>query len=331
MNQKITFFLRAKNIDYSIEKVFNTVISNLDFNYKAKIFNVKYNRVNFTSIYKNILDCYKNRNDINHITGVINYCVFALPYSRTIITIHDLISIDRGKGLKKYFFWFFFFYLPLKRVKYVTCISDSVRESLIKYKCCSINKITVIPNPISDEYIYNIQKFNSICPRILHIGTRSHKNLERVIQALENVNCHLIIVGNLTNEQKILLHTYKIKYTNKIALSDNEILNEYIQCDIVSFPSLYEGFGVPIIEAQAIGRVVLTSNIAPMNQIAGKDYFFINPNNTQSIRNGFLKFIEDNTLRENLIKNGLENIKKYRANVITNMYQNLYFKIINEN
>ena len=166
---------------------------------------------------------------------------------------------------------------------------------------------------------------------ILHIGTRNHKNLDRVIQALENINCHLIIVGNLTNEHKTLLETYKIRFSNKVALSDREIFNEYIQCDIVSFPSLYEGFGVPIIEAQAIGRVVLTSNIAPMNLIAGSKYFLINPYSIQSIRYGFSKLINDNNFRENLIKVGLENVKKYRANIIANMYQKLYFKIINDN
>lgn len=76
---------------------------------------------------------------------------------------------------------------------------------------------------------------------MLHIGTRPNKNLERVIEALEGIKCHLRIIGKLTSEQEKLLSEKKIKYSNGINLTDEEILNEYILCDIVSFPSLYEG------------------------------------------------------------------------------------------
>ena len=62
MKYSITYFFRAKNVDFSIEKVFSSVISNLETNFETKIFNVEYNRVNFISICKNIIDCHRNKN-----------------------------------------------------------------------------------------------------------------------------------------------------------------------------------------------------------------------------------------------------------------------------
>jgi glycosyltransferase involved in cell wall biosynthesis len=239
-----------------------------------------------------------------------------------------MISIERGKGFKRVFFWFFFFYLPIKRCKYVTCISESVRDALLKYKCCRPSKLVLIPNPVSDSYIYSPRFFNKNNPRILHIGTRPNKNLTRVIRSLYNVPCHLIIIGELENLELILLNELKINYTNKTHLSDDGILQEYIDCDLVSFPSIYEGFGLPIIEGQAVGRPVLTSNILPMKQVAGENYYLVNPYSEDDIRNGFLTLINNEELRNKMIENGLMNVQKYRTNVVASKYLDLYLKIL---
>lgn len=77
--------------------------------------------------------------------------------------------------------------------------------------------------------------------KILHIGTRENKNLFRVIQALHNISCELRIIGELTEEQIAALRKYGINYIVKTHLTDNEIVKEYRECDIVSFPSIYEG------------------------------------------------------------------------------------------
>jgi len=324
----ITFFFRTKDLDFSIEKIFKLIIPTISLKYSTKSVSVPFFRIKLSLILKNLIFCRGHRSEINHITGVIHYCSLALPYSRTIITIHDMISVEKGKGFKKIFFWFFFFYLPIKRSKYVTCISESVRDALLHYKCCPASKLTVIPNPVSDSYIYMPKDFNKDCPRILHIGTRPNKNLQKVIKSLYLVPCHLIIIGELLNQELILLNQLNINYTNKFKLTDSEILNEYIDCDIVSFPSVFEGFGMPIIEGQAIGRPVLTSNILPMKQVAGDNYYTIDPYNVDSIKTGFLTIINDVELRKEMIELGLVNVQKYRTEVIASKYMDLYFKIL---
>ena len=83
---------------------------------------------------------------------------------------------------------------------------------------------------------------------------------------MNGIDCHLRIIGKIDINIQTLLDENKIDYTNAFNLSDNEIIEEYKKCDIVNFPSTHEGFGMPIIEGQAIGRVVLTSDLSPMNQ-----------------------------------------------------------------
>lgn len=326
---KIALYFRAKGADYSIERVFDSIIPKFDLNLSVSQIYVPHYLIRFTYILQNLIHCKNNKSEVNHITGVIHYCAFILPYSKTIITIHDLISVEHGKGLKKMIFWFFFFYLPLKKCKYVTCISESVRDSLIKYKCCPASKIVVIPNPVSDSFVYFPTVFNQEFPQILHIGTRPNKNLDSVIKALIDIPCHLVIIGEIGTSEQILLKENRIKYTNKKNLSDDEILKEYIDCDIVSFPSLYEGFGVPIIEGQAIGRPILTSNISPMKEVAGENYYLINPYDVRDIAKGFKDLIHNSELRSNLIAEGLLNVKKYNSDSIANMYMELYSKILN--
>jgi glycosyltransferase involved in cell wall biosynthesis len=269
----------------------------------------------------------KNSGKINHITGDIYYTVLGLPANNTLITIHDLGIYNNSKGFKRIFFYYFWYYLPIKKAKYITCISEFTKKEIEKKIKCNVDKIKVIHNPISFSYTYSPKEFNEANPRILHIGTRPNKNLERVIEALEGIKCHLRIIGKLTSEQEKLLTEKKINYSIGINLTDEEMLNEYELCDIVSFPSLYEGFGMPVIEAQAVGRVVLGANIEPLIEISNQAMCCVNPYDADSIRSGFVKLISSKGYRNNLIEKGLENIEKFKPEVIANQYYKIYESI----
>ena len=98
----------------------------------------------------------------------------------------------------------------------------------------------------------------------------------------------------------------------------------YQQSDIILFPSLYEGFGLPIIEGQKAGRPVITSNISPLSDIAGGAAHLVNPLDHLSIRKGVQKVIDDNEYRESLCVAGLKNVKKYSSEKIAEAYLELY-------
>ena len=158
----------------------------------------------------------------------------------------------------------------------------------------------------------------------MHIGTFWNKNLERTIQALEGINCHLRIIGEIDNHILQLLQEKNIKFSNAKNLSDEEIRQEYINCDIVNFPSIYEGFGMPVIEGQQTGRIVITSAIEPIKEIAGKAVIFVNPTNIQSIHDAYIKAIEDDKLRNEIIQKGLDNAKRFQVKDIAKQYLELY-------
>lgn len=330
MNRKyhVNLIFRMKNADYSIEKVFKPLQPIFDKHFVVDDCYVPYYKVSLWSIISNMWFAFCHRKDINHITGVMHYCALLLPKKNTIITIHD-INLP-GAGLKRKILMWLFVQLPVKRAKYITCITEATKRELLDECPKASDKVLVIYNPISPELKYSKKEFDAENPRILHIGTRANKNLERVIEALNGVKCCLVIVGQLSNIQKSLLKANHINYINKFRLTDQEILSEYVSCDIVSFPSLYEGFGMPIIEGQAIGRPVLTSHLAPMTEISGDAVLYVDPKSVNSIRQGFLEIIRNESLRKDIVANGLNNVKRFDADVIAKKYMALYNIILSK-
>lgn len=326
---KVTYFYPARST--SIKRVFQAF--NRNVNDRDEL-DEPCEEVTPMGIFRNLLFTFRNRNrggGINHVAGGIHYCCLALPAKNTILTIHDTVSLNYYKQnkIKYLFIYFFWYYLPLKHIKYITSISPKTKEELgMLFPWCK-SKIVFIPNALSPGFIFSpATKFSEI-PRILHIGTRENKNLKRVIKALDGLPCHLRIIGKINKEIKSLLLEHKVEYSNNFNLTDQEILLEYKKCDIVSFPSLYEGFGMPIIEGQAIGRPVITSNLSPMKEIAGGGACLVNPCSVESIKNGFLKIISDETYRKDIINCGLDNVRHYNKDSVSSQYISLYHKLVN--
>lgn len=333
---KIQYYFRyPNNLNRSIERVFEAVISGIQQSSDIKtesIFAKAFKFWPLAMIYNIVRMGIKSwkKDQINHITGDIHYVSLMMPKSHTVLTIHDLVILhdyNAPKWLKK-FVYYVWYYLPLKHLKHITCISEETRKDLIKFFPFAESKVSVIPNPILGDYT-STPLPNNNPPTILHIGTRPNKNLERVIEAVSTLKCHLRILGRLTEEQMELLNRFKINYSNTFGISDNDIIKEYEKCDIVSFPSLFEGFGMPIIEGQASGRPVLTSNIEPMKSVAGNCAVLVNPNDIKDIRRGFSRLIDSPEYRKVISDKGIVNTEKYSSANIAEQYINYYSNILN--
>lgn len=325
----IQYVFRNRKAGYSIAKVFNTFIPNID-NYEK--LELPFARASLLCVLQNSLYLirHKRKGALYHLTGNVEYCALFLPKKRTILTIHDLVLLNHNKygKIKKIVFFYLWHYYPFKRAGIITCISEKTRNDLLHFFPWANHKVVVIPNPVDPAIKYFKKAFNKQNPVILHVGTRENKNIERVAEALSGIKCVLRVVGEMTESQIKIMDKYRIEYENVHNLSDEEIRKEYYNCDIVSFPSTYEGFGMPIIEGYAAGRIVVTSNIEPMKSISENAAILVNPYDVQSIRSGFIMAIEDTDSRDRKIESGKIVVKKYDVSVIASTYSELYKKML---
>lgn len=265
------------------------------------------------------------RSALLHVVGDVHYAALFCPFAKTVITIHDCVVLERGAGFKRLVLWLLWFRLPLTFVSAVTVTSEKTRRDLMRTVSLPPRKVTLIPNFVGSEFGFVPKVFDEACPRILHVGTKPNKNLLRVIGALAGIRCVLVVVGVLTQSACELLRRGGVAYESHVNVESSVIVKLYETCDLVSFPSTYEGFGLPILEGQTVGRPVLTSDAEPMLSVAGRGgALFVDPLSEESIRNGFRSLIADSALRTRLVEVGRANCARYSMEAVAASYEALY-------
>lgn len=273
---------------------------------------------------KNCWAGWRHQADIKHVTGDVNYVAIVLGRRKTILTILDCEVLNRSSGLKRAILKLFWYTLASKRSAAITVISEETKRQLLKEVSLPEDMIHVIPVSVSPLFQPTPRPFNDNCPNILQMGTKENKNVVRLAEALHGIKCHLDVVGQLTDAAKAALDSHSIQYTNYTQLTDEQVVERYVQADIVSFVSTYEGFGMPIVEAQSIERVCVTSCCSSMPEVAGDGACFVDPYDFKSIRTGFEKVINDPAFRDSVIAAGVRNRQRFDQQMIANQFLDLY-------
>lgn len=324
---RVTYFFRKRRSGFhSIENLFKAVVRHLPLEVEQHSVELPEAKASWYSILRNMFVAFRSRSGICHITGDIQYVASVLPRSRTVLTIHDVEILKREKGLKKALIKYLWFTFPSRCVRYITTISQFSKNELVQYASIAAEKIVVIPNcveidPAPQEYIPADK------PVILHVGTKENKNLVRLAMALRGLEVKLLILGKPNLSQKNALAEAGVDYECFFDLKYDKVLDLYRRCTFFAFVSTYEGFGLPVLEAQSLGRAVLSSRVASIPEVAGDSALLVDPFDVAAIRSGVVALLENPSLRQELAKKGLENVKRFSAETIAQQYFDLYTKI----
>ncbi|MBU1356994.1 MAG: glycosyltransferase family 4 protein [Candidatus Edwardsbacteria bacterium] len=244
---------------------------------------------------------------------------FLKPGKRRIITCLDLIPlIMPGSLLEKY--WRRILYSGIKKADHIISISQATKDDLVRFYRISPDKITPIMLGVSPEYHLRDktecrQKLGlSISDKIiLHVGTPApRKNFITVLMAFNQItksrqDVLLLKVGRISNAEQAYISSNDL--SGRVLVRDNipgdDLPLYYAASDILAFPSLYEGFGLPVLEAMASGCPVITSNTTSLPEVAGDAGIMIDPTNQESLKNKILEILENIRLSDELTQKGL--------------------------
>lgn len=274
--------------------------------------------------------------DILHET-YYSYSSVAPKNSRIVVTVYDMIhekypqyfsNHDTTTERKK---------RAVQRADHVVCISENTRSDLIDFFNVSRDKTSVVYLGFSlqQSVSQNLQKQRR--PYFLYVGNRGgYKNFKRLLEAYSSKsvlhnNFDLVCFGggSFTNNEVLLLESLSLdsKKVRQIA-GDDSILNAlYKQAYMFIYPSLYEGFGIPPLEAMSFGCPVACSNTSSIPEVVGDAGILFDPYDIDAITDSMVKIVEDADCKSNLVQLGYERIKNFSwdkcASETMSVYMNL--------
>lgn len=275
----------------------------------------------------NLVEAAFRQGEVNHVTGDVHYLTFLLRRSRTVLTIHDCEPLERMTGLRRLLMLWLWYRIPARRAAVLTVNSEATRRELLKHVEVDPARVEVVPVCIAPDFRPRPGSFDADRPRILQVGTNHNKNVPRLAAALDGVPCRLTLVGSLDDGQREALERHGVDYTAVSNLSSREMVERYAAADLVTFASTYEGFGMPILEAQAVGRPVVTSDRLAMPEVAGGAACLVDPYDVDDIRAGIVRVIRDRAYRESLVEAGLRNVARFDPEVIARRYTEIYERL----
>lgn len=272
---------------------------------------------------------------------------------KIITTIHDVTHIVFPEYLPHKLalsYARFMISRALKKSQHILTVSENTKRDLVHYFKVDPNKITVVYNGINPNYgIRSINEYDYLYDKygipkskkiLLYVGNQKpHKNLERLLYAFAKSKYReesvLVFAGKKfgaytkLEELAVQLELEKhLIYTGIV--SQEDLISLYNLADLFVFPSLYEGFGIPPLEAMACGTPVICSNTSSLPEVVGEAAHMIDPYSINALQEAIDLILEREDLQKELIDKGLERVKRFSWKVCADKTYEIYEKVIKE-
>ncbi len=273
----------------------------------------------------------RHQGDLNHVLDhSYGHLLFGLDPERTVVTVHDLAPLlFPGKRLGLSQLAWQLAWKGALRARRLIAVSAFTRQMLIEHSRVSPERIVVIPEgvepafrPLPEEAVEELRRRYALpdAPLLLHVGhTQPRKNLEGLLHALAIVRRRdsrvvLLQIGGVpTARQRALVESLGLRNAVHFLgpVSESDLIAFYNLADVFVFPSLYEGFGFPPLEAMACGTPVVASHAASLPEVVGDAGLLVDPRDPEAMAEAIYHVLQDAELAEELRRRGLERARQF--------------------
>tara|TARA_Y100001970_G_C14134985_1_gene803788 strand:- start:74 stop:1141 length:1068 start_codon:yes stop_codon:yes gene_type:complete len=318
------------------------VISPINNNIYLETIPSKFKKEFFLSFQKNVLLNKLNNLISKYYFNKLNYDLYHLTYydlcfsekKPRVITVYDLIH---EKFNKEFNFNEFPKREIFKKVDHFFCISQNTKKDLMEYYNIDESKISVTYLASSIRASKkNLKSYSK--PFLLYVGSRKrYKNFRLLLEAyskLDKIKKDFDIIcfggGKFLKEEINYIKELSIKIDSiqQIEGSDEILSNLYLNATVLIYPSKYEGFGIPILEAMSLGCPVISSNVSSLPEVYGNAALGFSPNSSDELINCINKVVFDNFQRDQLIEKGLKRKNLFSWKKCAQQTNDIYKKLI---
>jgi glycosyltransferase involved in cell wall biosynthesis len=280
-----------------------------------------------------------------------HYVLPPLLRCRSVVTIHDCIHLMFPEYLPNKLAYYYAkgsMWTASRKADRILTVSEASKKDILRFFNVAPEKVEVIYNAIDERFLAPAnaermdlvrQRYQLDHPFVLYVGNiKPHKNIERLIDAFGRARAQgpddlkLIIIGDEISKYPALrqsVHRHKLdKHVRFLGFQPMETLAAFYRlARAFVFPSLYEGFGLPPLEAMACGTPVVTSNVSSLPEIAGGAALLVDPYDEEAIASAIVRAVTDDTLRAELIEKGVQRARTFSWTQSVKKIHSIYMEV----
>ncbi len=288
----------------------------------------------------------KSGADLLHVP---HYNVPVFYRGKLAVTVHDLTHLVLPQFLPNkaaYLYAKFLIGYAVRKAEVVFTVSENSKRDILRFYNIPEDKIAVVYNAVDSRFVHRDREDVSYLfdkyhiPRdkkvIMYVGNlKPHKNLPRLLEAYSKMNGRedtcLVLVGKAFDSEDLTPQIKALGIEDSVIktgiIVDNELVDFYNLADLFVFPSLYEGFGIPPLEAMACGTPVVCSNNSSLPEVVGDAAYMFDPYDEKQIRDAMEKVLSDDSFAQSLVERGYKRVELFTPERIVNTTKAVFDKI----